>query len=133
MAIFDFFDEPTRSRPKCTPREKKALFREQGGICNGCRKKFVIGNLTVDHKNKPFSQGGSDRFDNLQLLCMNCNRLKSDGTMAQLRRKLRQQGIIKPAAKSKTRKAKPKSRTTRRQNDDPFGFLFGGGDDFWKL
>ena len=141
MAFLDFFDEPTRSRPRFSPREKDALFREQSGKCNGCRKKFAKRNLTVDHI-RPFSQGGGERLNNLQLLCGACNSMKGDGTMAELRKKLRQQGVVKSSAaktrsaaktakstrkpKSTTRSAPKKRRTRKRDPVDEFlGDLFG--------
>lgn len=140
MALFDFFDEPTRSRPKFSPREKEALYREQSGKCKGCNKKFDKRNLTVDHI-RPFSQGGGERLNNLQLLCGACNSLKGDGTMAELRKKLRQQGVIKPsqrkngttakvaksAGKPKSNRSAPKRRRTRKRDpvEEFFGDLFG--------
>ena len=141
MALFDFFDEPTRSRPRFSPREKEALYKEQSGKCKGCSKKFDKRNLTVDHI-RPFSQGGGERLNNLQLLCGACNSLKGDGTMAELRKKLRQQGVIKPssrkngttakAAKSErkpksTNRATPKKRRPRKRDpvEEFFGDLFG--------
>ena len=134
MALFDFFDEPTRSRPKFSPREKEALYKEQSGKCKGCSKKFDKRNLTVDHI-RPFSQGGGERLNNLQLLCGACNSLKGDGTMAELRKKLRQQGVIKPSAKAAksarkpkaTKRSAPKRRRTRKRDpvEEFLGDLFG--------
>ena len=43
--------------------------------------------MTVDHI-RPFSQGGGEGLNNLQLLCGAFNSLKGTGTMAELRRKL---------------------------------------------
>ncbi len=51
---------------------KKYLYGEQAGICNGCREHFQMPNLTVDHI-IPKSKGGTDHIDNLQLLCGPCN------------------------------------------------------------
>ena len=141
MALFDFFDEPKRSRPKFSQREKDALSKEQGGKCKGCGKKFDKRNLTVDHI-RPFSGGGGERLTNLQLLCGACNSLKGNGTMAQLRKRLREQGVVKSSSRktgaaAKTtrsaRKPKPKSQSTpkkrRTRKRDPveefFGDLFG--------
>ena len=47
---------------------KHQLFGKQEGRCGGCRVVFPFRNFTIDHV-VPQSQGGSDHFDNLQLLC----------------------------------------------------------------
>ncbi len=141
MAFLEFFDEPTRSRPRFSPREKEALYKEQGGKCNGCGRKVAKVDLEVDHI-IPLSKGGSDRFNNLQLLCSRCNSSKGDGTMAQLRKRLRQQGVVKSSprktAATKTarsaRKTKPTSRSTpkkkRTPKRDPVEKFF---DDLFRL
>ena len=82
-----------RSRPRFTATEKNALYRKQRGYCNGCKQRFAARNLTVDHI-KPLSQGGTERLTNLQLLCGTCNSVKGDRSQAQLKRRLREQGII---------------------------------------
>ena len=56
---------------------KRQLYGEQGGHCNGCREHFMIGNLEIDHS-IAVSIGGTDHIDNLQLLCSRCNRIKGD-------------------------------------------------------
>ena len=142
MALFDFSEEPTRSRPRFSPREKGALYKEQGGKCKGCGKKFASRNLTVDHI-RPFSEGGGERLHNLQLLCGACNSLKGNGTMAQLRKNLLQQGVVKSpprktgavaktarsARKPKsTNRSTPKKRQTRKR--DPVEGFF---DDLFRL
>ncbi len=56
---------------------KKALYGEQGGHCNGCKEHFLMQNFTVDHI-IPRSKGGTDHLYNLQLLCGYCNSVKGD-------------------------------------------------------
>lgn len=59
------------------PDNKKFLYGEQGGHCNGCNEHFLINNLTVDHF-IPQKKGGTDHLYNLQLLCGYCNSVKGD-------------------------------------------------------
>ena len=71
---------------------KKALFGEQGGYCAGCKKRFDIENLEIDHI-IPKNDGGIDHIDNLQLLCGHCNRIKGKRTMEELLTRLSERGI----------------------------------------
>ena len=59
------------------PENKKRLYGEQGGDCNGCGEHFHIQHLEIDHI-IAVSVGGTDHIDNLQLLCGHCNRIKGD-------------------------------------------------------
>ena len=61
---------------------KHTLFGKQEGHCAGCRIVFPFRNFTVDHV-EPKAHGGTDHFDNLQLLCNACNSRK--GTKSQAR------------------------------------------------
>ena len=66
---------------------KERLFKEQEGLCNGCFTEFNIFNLEIDHI-IPKSKGGRDYFENFQLLCSNCNKIKGDRPMEYLRLKI---------------------------------------------
>ena len=69
------------------------LYGEQEGVCAGCGTHFPFRVMQVDHK-VPQSKGGSDHYDNLQMLCSGCNLRKGTGTHEQLLAKLRRDGII---------------------------------------
>ena len=60
------------------------LYGEQEGVCVGCDTHFPFRVMEVDHM-LPQSRGGTDHFDNLQLLCSHCNRSKGNKTMAEWR------------------------------------------------
>ena len=77
------------------PDNKKWLFGHQDGKCNGCRHSFPIHAMTVDHI-LPRAKGGTDRIENLQLLCGFCNSTKGGTrTMDELVAELRIIGIRK--------------------------------------
>jgi site-specific DNA-methyltransferase (adenine-specific) len=63
---------------------KERLYKEQNGLCNGCKAQFEIRNLEIDHI-IPKSKGGGDYYENYQLLCGACNRMKGDRPMEYLR------------------------------------------------
>lgn len=75
-------------------RNKKYLYGEQGGFCNGCSEHFLMRNLTVDHI-VPRSKGGTDHISNLQLLCGNCNSIKGPRPHEYLMASLIDKGWIK--------------------------------------
>ena len=67
---------------------KERLYKTQAGKCNGCFEEFNIFNLEVDHI-IPKSKGGGDYYENYQLLCGNCNRVKGNRPMEYLRAKIK--------------------------------------------
>ena len=60
------------------------LYGEQEGVCRGCQTHFPFKVMEVDHI-LPRSKGGSDHYENLQLLCTHCNKSKGSKTMAEWR------------------------------------------------
>ncbi len=60
------------------------LYGEQEGVCLGCETHFPFKVMEVDHI-LPKSRGGTDHFENLQLLCTHCNKSKGSKTMAEWR------------------------------------------------
>lgn len=63
---------------------KERLYKEQNGKCNGCGVEFDIRHLEIDHI-IPKAKGGGDYYENYQLLCSHCNRVKGDRPMEFLR------------------------------------------------
>jgi len=83
-------DTPQRTdvktiKPTLTTKEK--LFKEQKGICNACKTEFEIRHFEIDHI-IPKSKGGGDYYENYQLLCGSCNRIKGDKPMEYLKMKV---------------------------------------------
>ena len=82
--IYHRTDIPTRGIgiSLTTDREEiiSQLYEAQLATCLGCFETFKRRNLTVDHI-IPRSKGGSDKPENLQLLCQACNSTKNNGTM----------------------------------------------------
>ncbi len=71
---------------------KRTLYGQQEGQCNGCLTLFPYRNLTVDHV-VPRQHGGGHHIGNLQLLCGACNSTKGTGTQEELVAKLIAQGV----------------------------------------
>ena len=84
-------------------KNKRYLYGEQGGYCNGCGHHFEMRNLAVDHI-IPRSKGGTDHISNLQLLCGACNSLKGNRSHEYLLACLTDKGWIKRerAARNRT-------------------------------
>jgi len=69
-----------------TKAVKERLYKEQYGLCEGCKIQFDVRNLEIDHI-IPKSKGGGDYYENYQLLCSACIRMKGDRPMEYLRNK----------------------------------------------
>jgi DNA modification methylase len=67
---------------------KHRLFTAQKGHCNACSIELPIHQFEIDHI-IPKSKGGGDYFENYQLLCGSCNRIKGQRPMEYLRIKIR--------------------------------------------
>lgn len=97
-------DTPQRTdlgkiKPYNSPENKKYLYGEQGGYCNGCENHFEQRNLHVDHI-WPQAKGGTNHISNLQLLCGACNSLKGMKTQEELIVLLTDKGWIKRKKKA---------------------------------
>lgn len=56
---------------------KREVFERQNGVCNSCGDVFEIGQMEADHI-IPWSMGGKTVIENCQMLCVKCNREKSN-------------------------------------------------------
>ena len=66
---------------------KQQLYKQQEGKCNACGREFEIWDFEIDHI-VPKSKCGGDYYENYQLLCGSCNRIKGDRPMEYLRLKI---------------------------------------------
>ena len=55
----------------------RTAYERQNGICPKCQKHFAIEEMQADHIT-PWSKGGHTVPENLQMLCADCNRRKSN-------------------------------------------------------
>ena len=63
---------------------KKMVYTRDGGICQCCGSSI---NLEYDHIT-PFSCGGNSVVSNIQLLCLKCNRSKSNSCKCKIHDKI---------------------------------------------
>jgi hypothetical protein len=56
---------------------KRETYEKQNGNCKNCKNHFSISQMESDHID-PWSKGGKTISSNCQLLCVECNRRKSD-------------------------------------------------------
>ncbi|MCY4652329.1 MAG: DNA methyltransferase [Dehalococcoidia bacterium] len=87
-----------RTRQRYTPPRQQhgKLLLDVGAFCQGCGRDYNFDPrvLEVDHI-RPKSDGGSDAYDNLTLLCPPCNRAKLDRmTLTGLQEQNRQDGHL---------------------------------------
>ena len=60
-----------------TDSQKRTIYEQQGGVCPHCGKKYTYEGMEGDHIT-PWSKGGKTELANLQMLCQDCNRRKSN-------------------------------------------------------
>lgn len=92
MELFGTNSMPANRKP-VPPEWKDSLYEQQKGLCFGCKRRFEVRNLSVDHI-KPVQLGGETELGNLQLLCQSCNSTKGTGTQEELISKLTKSGIL---------------------------------------
>ena len=71
------YEEKYLSIRAFTESQKRGAFEKQGGICKKCGKHFELNEMEADHIT-PWSKGGKTGPDNCQMLCLECNRRKSN-------------------------------------------------------
>ena len=75
-------------------KNKRYLYGEQGGYCNGSEHHFAMRDFTVDHI-IPRAKEGTDHISNLQLLRGSCNSTKGTRSQEELLVILTDKGWIK--------------------------------------
>lgn len=78
----------TRKRKLTSQDDKRKLHKLQKRKCKGCERQFAMKDLEVDHI-RAVSKGGADTMKNKQLLCPNCNKTKGNGSMKDLKKRLK--------------------------------------------
>ena len=59
------------------PAVKQYVFNRDHYQCQSCGKDRLRAKLSIDHI-IPLAKGGSNDISNLQTLCLDCNRIKTD-------------------------------------------------------
>ncbi len=70
-------DKPSRSREGISPRLRTKVMERDGFRCRRCGRGPDKMALEVDHV-EPVARGGTNRIENLQTLCWECNAGKTD-------------------------------------------------------
>ena len=100
------------------PRQQhERLTLDIGAFCQGCGNDYGFDPrvLEVDHR-QPKSDGGSDAYANLTLLCPPCNRAKRDRlTLIGLQGQNRAEGHLKPENEGNIRHGRPRKGRRRRR------------------
>ena len=139
--MFDLFAPMTTERKRFNVELKKNLAAKQGGKCMYCGRKPGLDLMDIDHKNpikpkNPNVASGSNKIQNLQLLCRSCNGRKGNKTDREFRRMYKAAGVpqtqVLPTkvisqtalddAGKVVAKAKQKAKT-KAANANPFGFF----------
>ena len=69
-------DEKHLSIRKFDEQDRRQKYEQQQGICPICRKYFEYSKMHADHIT-PWHAGGKTVYENLQMLCRDCNLKKS--------------------------------------------------------
>ncbi|MHB9034508.1 MAG: HNH endonuclease family protein, partial [Anaerolineae bacterium] len=70
-------DQRTLNIRTFTESQKREAYERQNGDCARCEKHCEYGAMEADHIT-PWSKGGKTNAENCQMLCLECNRVKSD-------------------------------------------------------
>lgn len=105
-----------RTRYPPIREQKVELLRELGPVCQGCGRDYEDDRvLEVDHI-MPKSDGGTDAYANLTLLCPPCNKLKRDQlTLSGLQEINRKEGYMYNEARIKVGAAPRRARRRKRK------------------
>ncbi len=78
--------EVKRERAKAREFRHSSWWKQQvgKGVCYHCEKKFSPAELTMDHL-IPMSRGGKSSKKNIVVACKQCNSLKKNRTVAEIR------------------------------------------------
>lgn len=71
-------------RKLMTAELRQRIIERDKGICQNCKKKCGYGEIEIDHI-QPVSKGGKTIASNLQVLCVNCNRSKSNKWLEEIK------------------------------------------------
>ena len=69
-------DEKYLNLRQFSDKDKQKKYQEQKGLCPHCGKKFEYNEMEGDHI-IPWHNGGKTEYNNLLMLCVHCNRVKS--------------------------------------------------------